>query len=61
MTFAVWQGWPGGESTCLPPIWPGFGFCSQCHMWIEFVGSLPCHERFFLGYSGFPLSSKTNI
>ena len=25
------------------------------------VGSLPCSERFFSGYSGFPLSSKTNI
>ena len=32
------------------------------HMWVEFVfGSLPCSERFFCGYSGFPLSSKTNI
>ena len=31
-------------------------------MWVEFVvGSLPCYERFFSGYSGFPLSSKTNI
>ena len=31
-------------------------------MWIEFVvGSFPCPERFFSGYSGFPLSSKTNI
>ena len=32
------------------------------HMWVEFVvGSLPCFKRFFSGYSGFPLSSKTNI
>ena len=31
------------------------------HMWIEFVGSLLFSERFFPGYSGFPLSSKTNI
>ena len=31
-------------------------------MWVEFVvGSLLCPERFFSGYSGFPLSSKTNI
>ena len=31
-------------------------------MWVEFVvGSLPCSERFFSRYSGFPLSSKTNI
>ena len=28
-------------------------------MWIGFVaGSLPCSERFFHGYSGFPLSSQ---
>ena len=25
------------------------------------VGSRPCSERFFSGYSGFRLSSKTNI
>ena len=25
------------------------------------VGSFPCSERFFSGYSGFPLSSKPNI
>ena len=31
------------------------------HMWVEFVvGFLPCSERFYSGYSGFPLSSKTN-
>ena len=31
----------------------------RCHMWVEFVaGSLPCSERFFFAYSGFPLSSK---
>ena len=30
-------------------------------MWAEFaIGSLPCSERFFLGYPGFPLFSKTN-
>ena len=43
------QGWRSGESTHLPP------------MWVEFVvGSRPCSERFFSGYSGFPLSSRTN-
>ena len=31
-------------------------------MWVEFVvGSRFCPERFFSGYSGFPLSSKTYI
>ena len=41
-----------------------FGFDSRTrrHMWVEFaVGSLLCSERFFSGYSGFPLSAKTNI
>ena len=57
-TMQGMQGWRSGESTRLPPMWPG----SWCHMWVEFVvGSRPCSERFFSGYSGFPLSSKTNI
>ena len=31
-------------------------------MWVEFVvGSLPCSERFFSGYSGFPLSPKPTL
>ena len=35
---------------------------STPYVGVEFVvGSLPCFERFFSGYSGFPLSSKTNI
>ena len=49
----------------LPPtniMWPGFKFRRRRHMWVEFVvGSPPCSERFFSEYSGFPLSSKTNI
>ena len=41
---------------CGPGSNPGAG------MWVEFVvGSLPCCERFFSGYSGFPLSPKTNF
>ena len=56
-----WQGWPSGESTCLPPMWPGFDFRTRRHMWVEFVCSLLCYERFSPGYSGFPLSPKTNI
>ena len=56
------QGWRSGESTRLPPMWPGFDSRTRRHMWVEFVvGSRPCSERFFSGYSGFPLSSKTNI
>ena len=55
------QGWRSGESTRLPPMWPGFKSQRRRHMWVEFVvGSLPYSKRFFSGYSGFPLSSKTN-
>ena len=58
------QGWRSGESARLPPMWPGFESRTRrltC-TWVEFVvGSLLCSERFFSGYSGFPLSSKTNI
>ena len=43
-------------------MWPGFKSRRRHHTWVEFVvGSLHCSERFFSGYSGFPLSSKTNI
>ena len=56
------QGLRSGESARLPPMWPGFDSQTQRHMWVEFVvGSLLCSERFFSGYSGFPLSLKTNI
>ena len=41
------QGWRSGESTHLPPVWPGFDSRSRCHMWVEFVvGSRPCSEGF---------------
>ena len=57
----VEQGWRSSQSTRLPPIWPGLKSRLRLHMLVEFVvGSLLCSERFFSGYSGFPLSSKTN-
>jgi len=41
---------------CGPGSTPGHGV-----MGVEFVvDSRPCSERFFSGYSGFPLCSKTN-
>ena len=55
------KGWRSVESTRLPPMWAGFKSWRRSHMWVEFVvGSLPCSERFFSGYSGFPLL-KTNF
>ena len=45
---------------CGPRSNPGVD--TICGLSLFFVvGSLPCSERFFFGYSGFPLSSKTNI
>ena len=56
------KGWRSGESARLPPKRPGFISRRRHHMWVEFVvGSLLRSERFFSGYSGFPLSSKTSI
>ena len=50
------------QCTRLPPMWSGFDSRTRRHVWVEFVvGARPCSERFFSVYSGFPLSSKTNI
>ena len=43
-TVVAW--WCGGESTRLPPMWPGFDFQTWRHMWLEFVGSLLFSESF---------------
>ena len=43
-------------------MWLGMDSRTRRNMWVGFVvGSLLCSERFFSGYSGFALSSKTNI
>ena len=40
-------------------MWPRIDSRIVRHMWVEpFVGSLLSSERFFPGYSSFPLSSK---
>ena len=55
------QVWQGSESTRLPRMWPEYNSWTQHHVSVEFVfGSRPCSQRFLFGYSGFPLSSKTN-
>ena len=61
-TWRPEQGWSSGASARLALMYPGFDSWTRRHMRVEFaVGSLPCSARFFCGYSGFPLSSKTNI
>ena len=55
------QGWHSDGSTCSWSMWPGLKSWCRHHMWVEFV------VQFFLSfalrgfYSGFRLSSKTNI
>ena len=61
LSFLEVQGWRSGESSRLPPMWPGFDSQTRRHKWVEFVGSLLCSKRFLSGYSGFPVSSKTNL
>ena len=54
--FARLQGWRSGESTRLPTMWPGFDSQIRRHMWVNFVGSLLCTERFSTGSPGTPVS-----
>ena len=49
------QGWRSGESTHLPLMWPGFDSQIRRQMWVEFVGSLLCTERFSPGTPVSPL------
>ena len=42
-------------------MWPRFDSQTQLHTWAEFVGSLLCMDRFFSGYSSFPLSSRLTV
>ena len=55
------QGWRSGESTRLPPMWPGFDSQTRRHMWVEFVGSLLCTERFSPGTPVSPLLKNQNL
>ena len=52
--------WPRGESALLPPMWP------RSNPGIDAIRGLSLllvlfSERFFSGYSGFPLSSKPTL
>ena len=55
------QRWRSGESTRLPPIWPGFNSQIRRQMWVEFVGSLLCTKRFSLGTPVSPLLKNQNL
>ena len=38
--------------------WPGFDSQTRRHMWVEFVGSLPCTESISPGTAVFPSPQK---
>ena len=59
--FNGMQGWRSGESTRLPPMWPGFDSQTRCHKWVEFVGSLLCTERFSPGTPVSPLLKNQHL
>lgn len=54
-----------GESTRVPPMWLGFDSRTRRHMWVDvqllLVLSSAPSGSVFSGYSGFRVSSKTNI
>ena len=56
------QGWRSGESTRLPPLWPGFDSRTWRHMWVEFVvGSRPSSEGFPPGSPVFLPPQKSTL
>ena len=55
------QGWCSGENTHLPLVLPGFDSQTRRHMWVEFVGSLLCTERFSLGTPVSPLLKNQHL
>ena len=61
--YTCQQGWHSGESTRLPPVWPGFDSRSRCHnlCGLSLLLVLVLAPRVFSRYSGFPPSIKTNI
>ena len=57
-----WGARDGAVVRALASYQCGFKPRRRRSMWVAFVvGSLPCSEKFFSGYSSFPLFSKTNI
>ena len=55
------QGRRSGESTRLAPMWPGFDSQIRRQMWVEFVGSLLCTDRFSPGTPVSPFLRNQNL
>ena len=60
--FQAWvQGWRSGESTRLPPMWPGFDSQIRRHMLVEFVVSPLYTKRFSPGTPVSPLLKNQHL
>ena len=56
------QGWRSGESTRLPPMWPGFKSRRRRHMWVELLLVLSLATRgFSLVTPFFPSPQKPTL
>ena len=55
------QGMASGESIRLPPMWSGFDSQIRRQMWVDFVGSLLCTERFSPGTPVSPLLKNQDL
>ena len=55
------QGWRSGESTHLPPMWPGFDSWTWRHMWVEFVVLFSAPRGFSPGTPVFPLLKSQHL
>ena len=55
------QGWRSGESTRLPPMWTALDSQIRRHMWVEFVGSLLCTEKFSPGIPVSPFPQNQHL
>ena len=62
MIYESRDGRRSGESTRLPPMWPGFDSRTQRHIWVEFVVGLVLAPRGFSpGTPGFYSPQKTTF
>ena len=55
------QGWRSGESTRLPPMWPGFDSRTRRHKWVESVLVLFSASRVCLWVLRFSLLRKNQL
>ena len=61
MTHGGVQGWRSGESTRLPPMWPGFDSRLGVICELSLLVLYWQHREVFSGYSGFPSPQQSTF